>query len=276
MDLGMPLSTGGNITVTHQFGLRVIVKEEDIKEEEYGQMIGCPDEEGKPFAELHCETETDITESNVTCNETLHETVEIEVKKEDEQEHDLLENRQPTALILGCNYIRNGEERARRSLGRNLGANAQVEWLGLDGMRWHSVVPCFYDWLRGKFAPDVLLIHCGGNDLGKLTSLRLVAAMKRDLQDLHQRFPNMLIVYSAITQRRCWGSVRPKRIERSRKWVNSEMATFVMGMNGGIVHHRYIRFYKPELFLRDTFHLSTLGNDIFLNAFSECLRTIFP
>ncbi|XP_041960356.1 zinc finger protein 2 homolog isoform X1 [Alosa sapidissima] len=92
MDLGMPLSTGGNITVTHQFGLRVIVKEEDIKEEEYGQMIGCPDEEGKPFAELHCETETDITESNVTCNETLHETVEIEVKKEDEQEHDLLES----------------------------------------------------------------------------------------------------------------------------------------------------------------------------------------
>ncbi|XP_076137474.1 uncharacterized protein LOC143120157 [Alosa pseudoharengus] len=258
MDFRVPFSSVCNVTKTHQLGRRVMVKEENIKDEEYyGHVVKSETDEPNVYPETRTK-------------------VEIEVKKEEQENDYLLENRRPTALILGCSYIRNGEERARRCLGRNLGANAQVEWLGLDGMRWHSVVPCFYDWLRGRFAPDVLLVHCGGNDLGKLKSLRLVAAMKQDLQNLHQRFPNMLIVYSAITQRRCWGSVRPKRIERSRKWVNSEMATFVMGMNGGVVHHRYICFYKPELFLRDTFHLSTLGNDIFLNAFSECLRAIFP
>ncbi|XP_041960287.1 zinc finger protein 649-like isoform X2 [Alosa sapidissima] len=94
MDLGLPLSSSdGNVTETHQFGLKVVVKEEDIKEEEYGHMIACPNEEEKPFAELHCKTETDIAEPNVTNTETLQTTtVKIEVKKE-EDEHDYqLEN----------------------------------------------------------------------------------------------------------------------------------------------------------------------------------------
>ncbi|XP_048103707.1 gelsolin-related protein of 125 kDa-like isoform X2 [Alosa alosa] len=80
--------------------LSVMVKEEDIKEEEYGHMISCPDEEEKPFAELHCEsqtdckTETDVTESpRSTYNEMT--TVTIEVKKEEqveEEEHEQLES----------------------------------------------------------------------------------------------------------------------------------------------------------------------------------------
>ncbi|XP_076137629.1 uncharacterized protein LOC143121124 [Alosa pseudoharengus] len=104
MDLGVPFSSVCN------------VKEEDIKEEEYGLMISCPDEEEKPFAELHCEsqtdckTETDVTESpRSTYNETLQATVEIEVKiegEDDEQEHDYLlgsESEHPQQKIHGQN-----------------------------------------------------------------------------------------------------------------------------------------------------------------------------
>ncbi|XP_076152526.1 uncharacterized protein LOC143136004 isoform X1 [Alosa pseudoharengus] len=92
MDLGLSFSSGGNVTETRQLDqLSVMVKEEDIKEEEYGHMISCPDEDEKPFAELHCKTETDVTESNVTCNETQQTTAEIEVKiEDDEQELDYL------------------------------------------------------------------------------------------------------------------------------------------------------------------------------------------
>ncbi|XP_048103624.1 uncharacterized protein LOC125297341 isoform X2 [Alosa alosa] len=93
MDLGLPLSSSdGNVTETHQFGLKVVVKEEDIKEEEYGHMIACPNEEEKPFAELHCKTETDIAEPNVTNTESLQTTVKIEVKKEDDEHDYLLES----------------------------------------------------------------------------------------------------------------------------------------------------------------------------------------
>ncbi|XP_062387265.1 cilia- and flagella-associated protein 251-like [Sardina pilchardus] len=84
MDLGLPLSSG--CTETHQVDLRVIVKEEDVKEEEYGHMISCPDEGEKPFAELHCKTETDVTESpRSTYNELLETTVKTEVKIEEEE-----------------------------------------------------------------------------------------------------------------------------------------------------------------------------------------------
>ncbi|KAG5277800.1 hypothetical protein AALO_G00091530 [Alosa alosa] len=92
MDLGLSFSSGCNVTDTRQLDqLSVMVKEEDIKEEEYGHMISCPDEDEKPFAELHCKTETDVTESKVTYNETQQTTAEIEVKIEDDkQEHDYL------------------------------------------------------------------------------------------------------------------------------------------------------------------------------------------
>ncbi|XP_062401101.1 glutamic acid-rich protein-like isoform X4 [Sardina pilchardus] len=87
MELELPLSSG--CAETHQFGLRVMVKEEDIKEEEYDHMISCPNDEEKPFAEFHCKTETDTTESpRSTYNEILQTTVKTEVKKEEEEEEE--------------------------------------------------------------------------------------------------------------------------------------------------------------------------------------------
>ena len=95
MNLGLPLRPGCD--ETHQVPLRLIVKEEDIKEEEYGHMITWQDEEEKPIADLHCKTESDFTESlSSTYNEILQTTVEVKVKKEeDEQQHNdcLLESK---------------------------------------------------------------------------------------------------------------------------------------------------------------------------------------
>ncbi|XP_076137520.1 uncharacterized protein LOC143120928 isoform X1 [Alosa pseudoharengus] len=94
-----------NITEMQQIDqLSMMVKQGDIKEEEYGHMISCPDEEEKPFAELHW----DFAESSVTCNETQQTTAEIEVKIEDddEQEHDYLlgsESEHPQQKIHGQN-----------------------------------------------------------------------------------------------------------------------------------------------------------------------------
>lgn len=170
----------------------------------------------------------------------------------------------PVIWIIGSSYIRRGEERARETIGANLGLVAKVYWFGWGGLRWHGLLPFFYRSLRGRAAPDVLLIHCGGNDLGCRKSIDLVAAMKQDLQHLYRRFPQMTIVLSDITQRRRWRSGLPGKIDKSRKWVNSVMATFVLGMQGGIVHHPQIVFNKPQLFLRDEVHLSPRGNDIFL------------
>ncbi|XP_048103659.1 uncharacterized protein LOC125297365 isoform X2 [Alosa alosa] len=96
MDLGLPLRPNGSVCVTEN--LRVVVKEENVNEEEYDHVIvSFHDEEDKPVAELHCKTETDIqtdvaeSYSGPTYSETLQTAAEIEMKKEDDaQDNDSL------------------------------------------------------------------------------------------------------------------------------------------------------------------------------------------
>ncbi|KAJ8348248.1 hypothetical protein SKAU_G00268370 [Synaphobranchus kaupii] len=126
--------------------------------------------------------------------------------------------------IVGDSYIRRGEERARETMGTSLGLDARVQWFGWGGLRWERLLPFIHQSLRGRAAPDVLLIHCGGNDLGNTKSLRLVADMKRDLQDLHRRFPGTKILLSAISQRRRWRTANPGKIDKTRKWPWHPMA----------------------------------------------------
>ncbi|CAL8395024.1 unnamed protein product [Boreogadus saida] len=71
---------------------------------------------------------------------------------------------------------------------------------------------------RREPAPDVLLIHCGENDLGRFEGVEVVAAMKHDLQYLHRQFPAMLIVYYNINERRRWRADHPGKLNHPRKW----------------------------------------------------------
>lgn len=167
--------------------------------------------------------------------------------------------------IVGDSYVCRGEKQARKTIGTNLGVPAHVEWFGRGGMCWGDLVPFFHQCLKGRTPPDVLVIHCGGNDLGKVKSVLLLRAMKGDLHDLHQQFPHMKILFSSINQRRHWRHAPPAKIEKARKFVNSVMAAFVLSVNGRIVHHPQIVFVNPALFLTDDVHLSSLGNTVFLN-----------
>ncbi|XP_022535127.2 uncharacterized protein LOC111194716 isoform X2 [Astyanax mexicanus] len=185
-----------------------------------------------------------------------------------------LERAPPTVWIIGDSYIRRGEEIARSSLGGDLGVQAEVSWFGWGGLRWRDLIPFFNQSLRGKTAPDVLIVHCGGNDLGGMNPVHLSAEMKGDLIDLHRRFPHMKLLLSDITPRRQWRSTtHPKKIDAARKRVNREMCDFILGVEGGVIHHPDIVFHDPRLFLRDRVHLSPLGNQLFLNDIAESLKT---
>lgn len=91
--------------------------------------------------------------------------------------------------IVGDSYVRCGEERARDTIGSNLGLDACVRWFGWGGLRWAKLVPFFHQALGGRRRPDVLLIICGSNDMDKIKGVELVRKMKTDLRELHQKFP---------------------------------------------------------------------------------------
>ncbi|XP_073765255.1 uncharacterized protein isoform X2 [Danio rerio] len=179
----------------------------------------------------------------------------------------------PTVFVVGDSYIRRGEQWARQTVGTNLGLDAHIRWFGCGGLVWRNLLSFFHRCLGGRAVPDVLLVHCGGNDLGKIKSIILAAMIKQDLRDLHRQFPQMKIIFSAITQRCLWRSAENlKKVDRARRFVNRVMATFMVSVGGAIVHHPEIKHKDPSHFLRDGVHLTPLGNDIFLNNLARCLK----
>ena len=177
--------------------------------------------------------------------------------------------------IIGDSYVRRGERRALETVGNCLGLDGipYIHWFGWGGLRWIQLIPFLTQALQGRAAPDVLLVHCGGNDLGDISSAKLVAAMKEDLHQLHLHHPRMKIVFSAITQRCRWkAGAHPGKIDKGRRFVNSVMATFVTGLSGSFIDHPHIKFDTPGLFLDDKVHLTNRGMDIFLNSFAESIK----
>jgi hypothetical protein len=39
-------------------------------------------------------------------------------------------------------------------------------WAGMPGMRWSSIVPVFESMINCFGFPKAVIIHCGGNDIG--------------------------------------------------------------------------------------------------------------
>ncbi|XP_034552564.1 uncharacterized protein LOC117822051 isoform X2 [Notolabrus celidotus] len=180
-----------------------------------------------------------------------------------------LQQKACTVWIVGDSYVQRGFKHARETLGTNLGLSARIQWIGRGGMCWDGMLPIFRQFLRGREAPDVLVIHCGGNDLGCVKSVLLLKAMKRDLDELHRQFPQMNIMLSSINQRLHWRHSSAVKIEKVRRFVNRAMASYVR-----TISHPHIVYNKPELYLLDNVHLSSKGSDIFWNAIAQALKDL--
>lgn len=67
--------------------------------------------------------------------------------------------------IMGDSYIRHGEQRAKETVRTDPGVSAYVQWFERGGMCWDGLLLFFHQCLKRRTAPDVLVIHCGDNDL---------------------------------------------------------------------------------------------------------------
>ena len=110
--------------------------------------------------------------------------------------------------------------------------------------------------------PDVLIIHLGGNDIGRSKSLDLLFQIKDDLGQLCQSFPELCLFFSEIFPRLVWSRTP---FERVRKRLNRAIAKFMPTIGGLSFRHVDLEGGIAGLFRSDGVHLSEIGLDIFNN-----------
>ncbi|KAG7462581.1 hypothetical protein MATL_G00186270 [Megalops atlanticus] len=171
--------------------------------------------------------------------------------------------------ICGHSLVFWAEKRAKSpEYGKQLGMDSscvRVWWKGMQGMTWEQLLPLLLK-LKGSWPnPDVIILHLGGNDLGKTDPKGLLAAIKRDLTSLKSIFPQCLLVWSDILPRRSWRTTEDaEAMESIRVSVNRKVQADIAELGGAALTHDQIRpgsdagLYRP-----DGVHLSGKGIDTF-------------
>ncbi|XP_060111014.1 uncharacterized protein LOC132583378 [Heteronotia binoei] len=129
-------------------------------------------------------------------------------------------------LICGHSYVFWAALQARRTaVGSQLGLSqhAVIEWQGRRGLQWPGLLPLLFKGRAGP-PPQVLMVHLGGNDLGLLKGKALVWQARDDFQCIRERWPETIIVWSAMLPRQVWRyALDPAAIERARYKANKEI-----------------------------------------------------
>ncbi|XP_070593938.1 uncharacterized protein [Erythrolamprus reginae] len=176
--------------------------------------------------------------------------------------------RPPTILLCGHSMIFwAGRRVATSHWGTQLALSrhAKVEWLGRRGLHWDGLLPLLSGSSGGRAEPGVLVLHLGGNDLGLLKGLALVAQAGEDLKVLRKWWPSTRLVWSWILPRKVWRFAQhPRAIDKQRIQVNKEIGKLILAEGGFIIRHPDIRIHIPDLYRPDGVHLTDVGNDIFL------------
>ncbi|XP_033759311.1 uncharacterized protein LOC117341555, partial [Pecten maximus] len=170
--------------------------------------------------------------------------------------------------IVGSSLVKRAFLHARRSFeGSQLGLSryhASVWWQGKGGLRWRELEPFIRHLLTVEDIPQILVIHCGGNDIGQCVSCGLRHAIVKTLHKLMQLLPDTIFVWSQILPRLEWrNEIVHEAVERVRPRVNSKVASYLTGLGGKYITYPELQDCNPEFFV-DKVHLSNLGNDIFL------------
>ncbi|KAM3929163.1 uncharacterized protein RB166_006951 [Leptodactylus fuscus] len=180
--------------------------------------------------------------------------------------------------VMGHSFVFWGAERAAvRPDGKQLGFArelATIRWLGLRGMLWGRVLGEFHRFARLDRPPDVLLLHVGGNDLGRRPFRELINDIKFDLLRLWAMFPGMVTIWSDIVPRKVWKDVRSvERINKARIKVNRAVGRF-MARNGALaVRHLELESGSGAFWRRDGVHLNAVGIDLWCLDLQQGIET---
>lgn len=160
--------------------------------------------------------------------------------------------------------------------GINLGLdniNGSILWDFQPGMKIEHILPRFNDLILTHPLPNMVVIHCGGNDIGQNSIGFIVNYLKHLMLGLFADYPNILFIWSGIIPRKSFrNEINHSKLEKARKRINSCIGGFFIKNKGGYLQYPQIKESYSELF-RDNTHLTDLGIDIMLNTLQGAIYT---
>lgn len=176
--------------------------------------------------------------------------------------------------LIGSSIIKQAFTVARRRPG---GASLDLKginlwWQGYSGMSILDVVSKLKTLKRVGDLPDIILLHCGGNDLGRIDLKEFCSQIDIIIKFITVTF-KCKIIWSQILPRNAWRySDNHAAMDLARKRVNSYAAKRVIENGGFYLKHPDLSQVTPAIFTADGVHLSFLGNCLFLAQISSALE----
>lgn len=157
----------------------------------------------------------------------------------------------------------------------NLGMPVSVGWYGIRGMGWSEFIHEAQLRVVYQRPPSVILVHLGGNDLSKLTTLSMMAIIRKGLKYVRRAAPECHLVWVDILPRfdyrvleSAWESIDQKRMR-----VNRFGHAMMTKLHGHVLSPD-IDLETPGFFRPDGVHLSDVGNDMYIDALRDCIRSL--
>ena len=142
-------------------------------------------------------------------------------------------------------------------------------------MKLRDVKPKLRTMSSFEEAPDIIVLHCGGNDLGQHSIGDLRELAQSQLQYVATLFPTTKIIWSQILPRSNWRySENRKAMDRVRIRLNNAAATEAVRLGGGYVRYPELKLSCSQLWAKDGTHISPLGKEVFLNTLQGALETL--
>ncbi|XP_053395965.1 uncharacterized protein LOC128556072 [Mercenaria mercenaria] len=196
--------------------------------------------------------------------------------------------RYPEIWIVGDSLVRGAHQQSLfRPEGPNLGLDSlgyRIIWEYISGMKISELRETIEYLLNFHAPPVMLIIHCGGNDLGLISTLELTWSLKHFLQDyIKNALRNTKIVWSQILPRRTWRYIYDNLIaKRMCTRINSCLGKYFIKCGGAYIKYPDITC-ESTYFSADDCHLSNLGYNVMVSILSGAVcsflfagQAVFP
>jgi hypothetical protein len=102
-----------------------------------------------------------------------------------------------------------------------------VMWDGKPSMRWSSIVPVVQSMINCFGLPKAVIIHCGGNDIGCMSTVSFFFHLKFSVCTIIKMCPGGNIIFSNILPRKEWNySINRRAMKDILKRLNRGIMSY--------------------------------------------------